>query len=206
MEHELSRPYQSKLRNQQTEVTKTRIIEATWELLRELRPVDISYAQIAEKAGVSRPTVYRHFPTPDDLYLAVSDRVFGSVVDPEAYATVGSALAHVRKEFGMMQEDPAIFRAQFAVPTRSRVDSNAVIRGLLEPYAEGVPEEHKDAFFALMDLLVSPYAWDVMHANWGLDADRAFRAVLVGMEAIAAHMAENPDALDPRKTSPLEES
>ena len=43
------------------------ILSATRELLLEKGPVAVTHAQVAERAGVGRATVYRHWPRPDEL-------------------------------------------------------------------------------------------------------------------------------------------
>jgi AcrR family transcriptional regulator len=52
--------------------TRRRIVEATVALHGELGPLRTSISAVAERAGVQRHTVYSHFPTERDLYLACS--------------------------------------------------------------------------------------------------------------------------------------
>ena len=61
------RNYDTTLRLQKQAELKTRIAAAAAELHAARGVNGTSYAQIAEKAGVSLPTVYAHFPTQDDL-------------------------------------------------------------------------------------------------------------------------------------------
>jgi AcrR family transcriptional regulator len=61
------RKYTLRRRAEQQEATRRRIVEATVALHEELGPKDTTISAIAEKAGVQRLTVYRHFP--DDLAL-----------------------------------------------------------------------------------------------------------------------------------------
>ena len=64
------RPYRMTARADQIEQTRTRIIEATVLLHGSVGPARTTVAAIAEKAGVTRVTVYRHFPDDDTLYAA----------------------------------------------------------------------------------------------------------------------------------------
>lgn len=198
----MTRTYRSELRAEQVEITRTRIVEAAWSLLRTTRPVDLSYADVAREAAVSKRTVYRHFPTPDALFLAVSDRVFGDLVDEATYDNLEAAARAVHRQFALMESDPAVFRAFFAVPSRSRNDGNAVIERLFAPLLGHLPAAQRRLAHGLIDLLVSPYAWDVLHANWGCDADEAYRAVLVGLRAVVDHLVAHPDSLDPASALP----
>ena len=62
------RPYRMKRRAELEELTRRRITESAVELHEELGPARTSIAAIAERAGVRRSTVYRHFPTEDALF------------------------------------------------------------------------------------------------------------------------------------------
>ncbi len=60
------------LRERQTELTRTAIIEAASNLLFGHDDVrDFTMAEVADQAGVSPRTVYRHFPSRQDLINAV---------------------------------------------------------------------------------------------------------------------------------------
>jgi AcrR family transcriptional regulator len=63
----MARTYEQRKRAEQTEGTRRRIVEATMELHEEVGPVRTTIAAIAERARVTRPTVYAQFP--DDLAL-----------------------------------------------------------------------------------------------------------------------------------------
>ena len=52
--------------------TRRRIVEATVDLHTEVGPSRTSISAIADRAGVQRHTVYAHFPTPRELFLACS--------------------------------------------------------------------------------------------------------------------------------------
>jgi AcrR family transcriptional regulator len=57
-------------RADQVEETRARIVEATVALHGSVGPAYTTVAAIAEKAGVTRLTVYRHFPDDDALFAA----------------------------------------------------------------------------------------------------------------------------------------
>jgi AcrR family transcriptional regulator len=68
----MAKKYQLKQRAEKQEETRKRIVGATLELHGKLGPAHTSIKAIAKRAGVERPTVYRHFPTLDDLFHACS--------------------------------------------------------------------------------------------------------------------------------------
>jgi len=66
------RPYRKKQRAELEAQTRRRITESTVELHRTLGPARTSISAVAERAGVRRSTVYRHFPDEAALFAACS--------------------------------------------------------------------------------------------------------------------------------------
>lgn len=69
------RAYNNETRLQQQAELKARIAAAAAELHKTQGALATSWAQIAELAGVSVPTVYKHFPTLDELVQACTAHV-----------------------------------------------------------------------------------------------------------------------------------
>jgi AcrR family transcriptional regulator len=70
-----ARRYSSPLREQQAGRTRELILDALTELLADHRADEVSTREIAERAGVSQPTVYRHFPDRTALVEGLANRV-----------------------------------------------------------------------------------------------------------------------------------
>lgn len=68
----MARKYELKSRAERQEATRQRIVEAAAELHEEVGPARTSISAIAERAGVERLTVYRHFATESDIFHACS--------------------------------------------------------------------------------------------------------------------------------------
>jgi AcrR family transcriptional regulator len=64
------RAYNNEIRLQQQAELKARIAAAAAELHAEKGAIATSYSDIAQRAGVSLPTIYNHFPTQDALIAA----------------------------------------------------------------------------------------------------------------------------------------
>lgn len=64
------RKYTLKRRAESQEETRARIVEATMALHEELGPRNTTISAVAERAGVQRLTVYRHFPDETALFQA----------------------------------------------------------------------------------------------------------------------------------------
>lgn len=70
-------------RAQQQEETRRRIVEATAELHAEVGPAATTISAVAERAGVQRLTVYRHFPEEADLIAACSAHTIEQYPPPD---------------------------------------------------------------------------------------------------------------------------
>ncbi|HVL33512.1 MAG TPA: helix-turn-helix domain-containing protein [Actinomycetota bacterium] len=68
MSNQKGRKYQLAQRAEAMEETRARIAQATFELHGLVGPARTTIAAIAERAGVERATVYRHFPDELSLY------------------------------------------------------------------------------------------------------------------------------------------
>jgi AcrR family transcriptional regulator len=71
-----NRRYRLRKRADTMEETRRRIAEAAVELHGSVGPARTTVSAIAERAGVQRQTVYRHFPTEADLYRACSQHFY----------------------------------------------------------------------------------------------------------------------------------
>jgi AcrR family transcriptional regulator len=70
----MARKYELKSRAARQEATRQRIVEAAVALHGEVGPARTSISAIAERAGVERLTVYRHFATEMEIFQACSAR------------------------------------------------------------------------------------------------------------------------------------
>lgn len=156
MPHPAARqPRRDALRNRE------RVLDAATELVRR-DGEKVPIAQIAEHAGVGVGTVYRHFPTREDLLGGLVYRSFGLAVDNAraAAAHPGSALEGVRAFFLATLRDRERFvlplhggPAIFTPATRERQGQvRTVLRGLIE---RGQGAEELRADLTPEDLIVA---------------------------------------------------
>jgi AcrR family transcriptional regulator len=89
------RPYRMRRRAELEVQTRRRITESTIALHEELGPAQTSISAIAERAGVRRSTVYRHFPNEDALFAACSShwRAVNPAPDPRGWAAIADPAA-----------------------------------------------------------------------------------------------------------------
>lgn len=83
------RPYRMTRRAELEEQTRRRITESAVSLHEEVGPAQTSISAIAERAGVRRSTVYRHFPDEDALFAACSShwRAANPPPDPSTWSS-----------------------------------------------------------------------------------------------------------------------
>jgi AcrR family transcriptional regulator len=72
------RKYELKKRREQVGQTRLRITEAAIELHGTVGPSRTTMSAVAERAGVERRTLYRHFPNEADLFAACSTHYFSA--------------------------------------------------------------------------------------------------------------------------------
>lgn len=85
-----ARKYTMRARQEAVDETRLRITEAIMRLHESVGPRATSVSAIAEEAGVTRLTVYRHFPDEDSLVHACSAHwsQLHPRPDPESWATI----------------------------------------------------------------------------------------------------------------------
>ena len=90
MSSKVPRPYEKRARAAAERETRRRITEATVELHRTVGPARTTISAVAQRAGVQRATVYRHFPTDGDLFAACSAHWIGlhPYPAPDAWAGI----------------------------------------------------------------------------------------------------------------------
>src|ERR671916_2681939 len=79
----MTRKYDMKRRAERQEETRRRIVEATVELHQTVGMARTTISAIAEKAGVQRLTVYRHFPDERGLFSACTGLYMGANPPPD---------------------------------------------------------------------------------------------------------------------------
>jgi AcrR family transcriptional regulator len=92
------RPYRMKRRAELEEQTRQRITESAVALHEELGPAQTSISAIAERAGVRRSTVYRHFPDEEALFDACSSHwaATNPPPDPRMWSSIEDAAERTR--------------------------------------------------------------------------------------------------------------
>jgi AcrR family transcriptional regulator len=100
------RPYRMTRRAELEEQTRLRITESAVALHEEVGPAQTSISAIADRAGVRRSTVYRHFPDEDALFAACSShwRAANPPPDPGTWSSIADPAERTRTALGELYD------------------------------------------------------------------------------------------------------
>ena len=192
------RPYRKRKRADSEDETRQRITEAAVELHGTVGPANTTVTEVARVAGVSRMTVYNHFPTEVDLYTACSthwasanpfpDPSTWTAADPAERLEV--ALEELYGWYGLKQDMLGnVLRDVRSVPALAEVMAGlwgGFMEGAVQALTEGWSHADVDgkALHALLRLAVDYTTWQVLTES-GLD-DPVAAGLMARMVARAA--------------------
>ena len=136
-------------RAEQVDQTRQRIVQAAVHLHGTVGPAATTIAGIAEQAGVTRLTVYRHFPDEEALYLACSSHWMAQQVppDPDAWAQLADPADRLRTGLADLYR---YYREGAAMLTRTYRDKAALPESL-QRAVESIDRHYRD-------VLLEPFA------------------------------------------------
>jgi len=194
------RAYRSPLRAEQAEQTRVRILQAFGDEVCSCGNGDVNLRQVAARAGVSAPTLYRNFSSLDELADAFWEWVepkFGRFA-PERPEDVPP---YVEKLFVRFSELEALVTAMLLTrPGRRLRDRNVAKRRqtmvrVLSSLTQHMSEPDALAVAGVFKLLVSGVAWYQLRSDWELDGAAAGRAVAWALRALIGELRRNPNPL-----------
>lgn len=164
--------------------TTDRILDALVEVILEGGLPGFSVQQVADRAGVSHRTVYRHFPTRESLLEGLIDAVEvrmaarGGVQEVPDLDELPSA---ARVNFGLFSRDRRTMEAAVrfgvgaAIETADRVARRKTISARVSAALEDLTADDASMAAAVLRELVGSRVWLGL-TEAGLDADDAARA------------------------------
>ena len=175
-----TRPYRSELRAEQAQVTRARILDAALRVM-HMGVASLSVPAVAREAGVSVPTVYRHFGTKADLLAEMyphAARRAGLDVVPDPL-TVTDVKGAVRAMIERLDALDDVSRAAFASPIADEVrhatmpSRFARIRRLGESIEPPLSAADLDRITRLLVVVLSQSALRTWRDHLGVSADQA---------------------------------
>ena len=168
-------------RAEQVDETRERITEATVRLHTTVGPAHTSIAAVAEEAGVTRLTVYRHFADLDALFVACRAHWVAHNPPPDAGAwlEIADLEDRARRAFGELygwyrdhaDELYPIYRDAQAMPLSAQ-QATAADNRQLAGHLGSVSERDGRLLSAVAGHLVDFWTWRSLAVQQGLD-DRA---------------------------------
>lgn len=177
------RPYRSPVREQKAADTRERILRAGVAIVEGLSDLDwsaMTFQAVAEGAGVSKRTVFRHFATERELHDAVMQRfqeragVSYDQVALDDVAAVARRVFEALSAFGVSSwtiepDDPT-----FTAMDRARGDA---LRGAVATAAPDWSARQQAQVAGVLDVLWSPTAYERLVMHWGASSSDAMKAI-----------------------------
>jgi AcrR family transcriptional regulator len=199
MSDEKRKPYRKSKRAELEAQTRARITASAVKLHGTVGPARTTISAIAQDAGVQRATVYRHFPTQEDLFAACSAHFWAQhpPPDPAAWATIENPderLAVALGELYRLYRDtaPMLERtARDAPHVPAMASRTQAFRGLLASMAETlmrgrpVRGSRRRRVAAAVGHAISFATWRSLTVEHGLDDDDAVRLMTALVTAAA---------------------
>ena len=149
------------LREQQRAVTRERIVTALGELIETQHPLDVTMAAVAERAGVSEPTLYRHFSTKRNLFAALGSQLFKKTTAGVALSNLDELIEFLPTLYEQLAAMEATVRWNLAAPKDEAVrpavtERIPMLREALGAAIEDLPPAESEALLRGLLLLTSP--------------------------------------------------
>jgi AcrR family transcriptional regulator len=189
-----SRGYEMRKRAEDVERTRQRIVEAAVHLHGTAGPASTSVSAIAERAGVTRLTVYRHFPDETALFEACSGHWlsrqrpprpedWGALKDPLERLTVG--LADIYRFYRAGEQMlTLVIRDQHAVPESRRQAWEERTRQYVEVLARAWPQADDPVLRAVIGHAAAFSTWRSLCREQGLTDRDAVGVMVTLAEAV----------------------
>jgi AcrR family transcriptional regulator len=173
-----SRAYRSKLRAEQAEATRSRILDATGRVMAR-GIASVSIPAVAREAGVSVPTIYRHFATKRDLLEAIYPYALqrAGLDELPVPRSLDDIRPGVRALFDRTDSFDELGRAAMASPASEEVRRLsmprrlAIFRGLVDTVEPKLAKRDRDRVARLLVILTMSSALRTWRDHLGLSVD-----------------------------------
>lgn len=196
----MPRKYELKQRAKKQEETRQRIVEALVELHEEVGPANTTIKSVAQRAGVQRLTVYRHFPDELSMFQACSAHFHAETPapDPSEWMTISDPVERLRKGLWDLyayyeQSEQMLGNILRDVPQMPALAQAAqpfqeALRSYTEILSDGweVPESRRNLLQAAIGHAIWFETWRSLVRGQQLETDEAIQ-LMVSMVTCTAH-------------------
>jgi AcrR family transcriptional regulator len=180
IENTEARTYRSELRAQQAEETRARILDAAGRVMAR-GVATLSIPAVAREAGVSVPTIYRHFATKHDLLAAVYPHALrrAALKQPAVPRSLDELRGGMRAYFEHVESFDDLARAAMASPASEEVrrlsmpDRLAAFRRVADSVEPKLARTDRDRVARLLVVLTASSAVRMWRGQLGSTVDEA---------------------------------
>ena len=170
-------------RAEQVEETRQRIVDATVRLHTTVGPANTTITGVAEEAGVTRLTVYRHFPDVESLFAACGRRwtELHPPPDPASWREITGLEARSRYALADLynwyqtcgDELLPIVRDREAMPASTQQEMGEIFQAFAEALVagSGVQGHARRRLTATAGLVINFWTWHSLTIEQNLDID-----------------------------------
>ncbi|HEX7171262.1 MAG TPA: TetR/AcrR family transcriptional regulator [Candidatus Limnocylindria bacterium] len=178
------RAYRSELRQEQTEETRARILDATMRVI-ATGLASLSIPAVAREAGVSVPTIYRHFRTKPELLAALYPHAarragIDRIADPRSLDELPPMIRALLERLDSLDD---LSRAAMASPVASEVRSATMptrlqrIRLLTDSIEPKLRKAERDRITRLIAVLMTSSSLRMWRDHLGLSVDEVAKEI-----------------------------
>lgn len=182
------------LRDRLNDETRKVILDAMVEQLVDTGAFEFSMFELARRANVAARTIYRHFPTREALFDALSARINEQVGFQEYPTTLSGAKELARRLFPSFDRNKPLILAQLETRkgrefrSHARQARTASIAKAVDDCAPHASERERKNCVAAVACLMSSDAWLRMHMTLGMDGSESGEAIAWAIEVLENHL------------------
>ena len=195
------RSYTSHLRRHQKQITRDRILEAFVALIGEGRILNFSVKEVAERAGVSYGSVYRHFPTRESLleafYEAAAEMMaqsspFTAQSLDEIPAMAGKMVEKFEEKATIVQGFTMALAANNIQPQNRRQRDQIVLEMVAQSAPNLAPEVIRQVA-AIICHLHSSLTWAILKHRFGLSSQETADALIWALQTLIRDLIKHKE-------------
>jgi AcrR family transcriptional regulator len=187
------------LRDQQAEFTRQILMEAAKRVIESHSVDEFTVQKVAEEAGISHRTVYRYFPSRQELLDAFTDWMEDTVapIDHSFAEKTDDVAVMVEHAFARFDRYAPYFRAGILLANRGepiqphrQKERDVLVRAALSDMLDGLEPEQAEEAYAVIRHLLGAHTWQVLHDRFELRDGRSGRAVAWALEILVDALRE----------------